>query len=134
MKQANMPVIMGLKATGLCGFYPLVLEVYVASQTKDGDVVQAYPAWCDRIAEVLCDLAGGCTRYQARGQWLDPETHVLQSEYTTVLRAYVAREALLEGLPKLRQVLVQYGRECEQHTVAFGLDGELFGLDPTVAY
>ncbi len=65
---------------------------------------------------------------------MNPDTRVLQSAYTTVLRSCVDQGRLLEGLTQLRQVLVQYGRECEQHTVAFALDGEMFGIDPTQPY
>jgi len=134
MRVSNMPVVMGLRAVGLCGENPLVLEVFVASATKNGEVVTDFAAWCDRIAEVLCSVAGGCTRFQARGQWVNPDTRVLQSEYVTVLRSCVDRAKLLDGLTQLRQVLVQYGREAEQHTVAFSIDGELFGIDPAQPY
>jgi hypothetical protein len=133
---SNVPVVIGLKATGLTPDDSVVLEVFVASQTRHGDPVGVteYQVWVDRITEELCKAGGGATRWVAEGTWYSPELGRLQREATTVVRTYVDRGALLMRLPELRQVLVQYGRECEQHTVAFALDGELFGLDPSLPY
>lgn len=136
MRMSNVPVVLGLKATALCPDDSVVLEVFVASQTKDGEALLegVYSAWVRIIAVELCKAGGGCTQWAATGSWFNPETGRLQTEPTTVLRTYVDRGVLLMHLPELRQVLVQYGRECEQHTVAFALNGELFGLDPLVVY
>jgi len=136
MRMSNVPVIIGLKATSLTPDDSVVLEVFVASHTQHGDEVEAsaYQHWVQAIATELSHAGGGCTQFAATGSWFSPTLGRLQTEPTTVLRTYVDRGALLLRLPELRQVLVQYGRECEQHTVAFALDGELFGLDPSLPY
>jgi len=133
---SNVPVIIGLKATQLTPDNAVVLEVFIASQTKDGEPLlgSVYLHWVQTIATELAKAGGGCTQFAATGSWFSPTLGRLQTEPTTVLRTYVDRGALLMRLPELRQCLVQYGRECEQHTVAFALDGELFGLDPSLPY
>lgn len=136
MRMSNVPVVIGLKATSLCPDDAVVLEVFVASQTKDGEELleSVYSAWVRHITTELCKAGGGCTQFAAMGSWFNPARGEVQTEPATVLRTYVDRGALLMRLPELRQVLVQYGRECEQHTVAFALDGELFGINPSVGY
>lgn len=131
MKLANVPCVVGLGAKSLSGDETVVLEVFVASQTKDGQHVGdgVYSAWVERITSALVAIGGGATAYAAAGAWFNPTTRQLQTEPTTVVRTYADRSALRLRLPELRQTLVQYGRECEQHTVAFALDGELFGFE-----
>lgn len=134
MKLSNVPVVVGLGAQSLSGDDTMVLEVYVASYTQGGDVAFGWSGWCAIIERELCRIAGGCTRTEGRGAWLNPDTREVQTEAVVVLRSFVGRGQLLAERSSLRQVLVQYGRECEQHTVAFALDGELFGIDPTNSY
>lgn len=134
MRMSNVPVVVGLKASSFCADDAVVLEVFVASRTKDGDECGAYAAWVKNISVVLCELAGGCTQTAGIGSWVNPDTRELVCEHTTTLRSFASRGRLLADLGKLRQVLVQYGRECEQHTVAFALDGEFFGIDPGLPY
>lgn len=112
----------------------VTLEVFVASRTKDGDECMSFGSWVRNIEREVVRVAGGCTRFDGTGSWINPETRALIQEHTAVIRARVGRQALADHFPPLRQVLVQYGRECEQHTVAFALDGEFFGLDPAWGY
>lgn len=94
----------------------------------------SFGSWVRSIEKEVCRVAGGCTRFDGSGSWVNPETKALIQEHTAVIQARVGRHALADRFPPLRQVLIQYGRETEQHTVAFALDGEFYGLDPSQSY
>jgi hypothetical protein len=133
-----MPIVSGLGGEAFSAWHgePVVFEVYVPNRTKNDDEVGAelHATWVGLIARAVCEVAGGCTETQGTGYWVRPNDGYLVRERTSVLRTATTRAALVGGLARLRQVLVQYGRECEQHTVAFALNGEMFGIDPTRAY
>lgn len=133
--QANLrPVVEGLKAKAFFASEAVCFEVFVASRTKNGDACGNWETWVGLVARALCEVGGGCTRVNAEGYWVSPEDGLLVRETTAVLTCECTREALLGKLGRIRQVVWQYGRECDQHTVAVRINGEMFGIDPTQPY
>ena len=133
---SHLPIVSALRAFPLVGEDSLTLEVFVPNTTVDGDTIvpELHATWVGLIARALCEVAGGCTETSGTGYWVNPDDGKLTRESTVVLRSCVTRSALLDGIPRLRSVLMQYGHECEQAVVAFALDGELFGINPPLPY
>ena len=129
MNQTNRPIVSVLEARPLVPGDTLTFELYVPDHTCDGDPVFDYYTWVRELTIALCTLAGGCTRTDSHGYWVRPGDGRLVTERTARLRVTAERSKFHAGLPALKSLLVQYRRECQQHTVAFELDGELFGIE-----
>jgi hypothetical protein len=123
----NQPIIRGLHAKPIHNDSALCIEVYVAC----GDA-SSMTHWTKAIALELNKLSGGCTVFPSEGFWSHPDGYVVR-ECTYVVRSYIQRADLIAGLPALRRLLTQYGRETEQSSVCFTLDGILYGFDPNRA-
>lgn len=106
--------------------YPNRIEVvvFVPDQTKDGDYVDAHPAWVERITKELAAAAGGTSVYSAvAGTWVDPLTGRLIAENTTVIRAYASAAAWWACSAGIRQTLAQFRREADQPVVGLTVGG-----------
>ncbi len=134
MQLSNLPIVSLLGGQPLINEESVCLEVYVADHTAEGDLALFYDAWVNNVARELCRFAGGCTAYSAKGLWLGKASGRIQEDGVTVLRCYVGRSTLSANATKLRQVLVQYGQECEQEAVGFSLNGEFFTINPKDGY
>lgn len=113
----------------------LTFEVFIGSQTKNGDSVPDYilNVWKNHVLALLVNASGGATTYNTNGHWKHSSDHV-SSEPVYVIRCHIERAALSAIASKLRQVLVQYGQECEQEAVGFTIDGEFLTIDPSEGY
>ena len=128
MQLTNLPIVSKLGAKALFNEESVCLEVYVAGTTKNGDEVFFFDTWVNNIRHTLCRLSGGCTELEATGYWGS------QGEPVTILRCHTTRYALSANAATIKQVLVQYGQECEQEAVGFTLNGEFFVIDPKEGY
>jgi hypothetical protein len=135
MNHTEMPIIFGLKAKHLSdGEETYNLEVYVCDHTKADEEVQDYKTWVSLISRAVCEIAGGCQVIPGEGLWIREIDGELMHDRLTVIKANVSREKLLGVVKRLRHILYQYGKECEQEYVAFSLNGELYVIDPTEPY
>lgn len=116
MNQTNRPLVSALDARPLVPGDTLTFELYVPDHTCDGDPVFDYDTWVRELTD-------------SHGYWVRPSDGRLVAERTARLRVTAERAKFHAGLPALKCLLTQYQRECEQHTVAFELDGELFGIE-----
>ena len=132
-----LPIVSALRATSLFSDTETVtLEVILCDRTKNGDEVPAvdFATWTGLVARALCEIAGGCSSTPGTGYWVRRTDGQLLRDDTVTLRAVAPRSTLLANITRLRSVLVQYGRECEQEAVAISLNGELYLIDPAKAY
>ncbi len=105
--------------------YPNRIEVVilVPDQTKDGDYVDAHPAWVERIVKEVCAASGGCSVSACDGTWVDPASGQTIRENTTVIRAYASAAAWWACSAGIRQVLRQYRAEADQAVVGLTIAG-----------
>lgn len=138
MRNTDRPFVAALSAKALVVGEPVTIAVFVPNCTWAGAELLAadWATWVGLVARALCEVGGGCTRIDGEGYWVnpDPAGPALIRETTAILTCHCSRAQLTAGASRVRHVLWQYGRECEQHTVAFRLDGELFGIDPRQPY
>lgn len=64
----------------------------------------------------------------ADGTWLNPESHEILWEKTTLIYTYIDADKFEENLGALRKFLHRFGRETNQGEVVFEFDGVFYRI------
>jgi hypothetical protein len=114
----------------------LRLEFYVPNRRQDGSELleQEHRTWIALISRAVAEAAGGVTVTDSTGMWIHQEDGALVREKTAVISAFIDSRALQLHYKRLRSILYQFGKECEQEAVLFVVNNEPFFINPKNPY
>lgn len=104
-------------------------SLYIPNQDQHGNPVDQ-ARWVESALRLFSDLFGGATVFpDVRGAWLNQETRKLVIEEPQIIYSFVTAQMFEDGIARLRQFMLDMGRQTNQGQIGFEFDGTLFLLD-----
>ena len=107
---------------------PQCFTIYVPNKDKDGQPISDQQALVEEAIGLMCEINGGSTAMPpVDGAWKNEQGLVIR-EKPVVVYSYIAAEAFVAALPRIRKFLHRMGRLTNQGEIAVEYDGRFFHI------
>ena len=105
------------------------ISIYIPDKEQNDNEIGNQRKWVLEALRLLGQINGGATAMPpAEGVWLNDDGEEIQ-EHPVVVYSYVLSvEALVDGIPRIREFLHRMGRETNQGEIAFELAGQFLRI------